>query len=63
MQPLVEYSSGEGSESAEEDTQANTSESRLPSHDSAVVAPRGLKRCFEHVEGQWATTVMILGTC
>lgn len=68
MQALVEYSSGEGSDSENSDVEEaqarNTTAPQHDSHDSTVVAaPRGLKRCFDHVEGQWAATVMILGVC
>jgi hypothetical protein len=63
MQALVEYSSGEGSDSsANVLLQSNTPAPQLPSEDATVEAGRrGQKRSFDHVEGQWAATVMVLG--
>ena len=67
MQRLVEYSSGEGSDSetsAVEATVPDTAARQQHSHEAAVAAAaRGKKRCFEHVDGQWAATLMILGAC
>lgn len=61
---LVEYSSGAETESSEEKPHENTP---LPSPEPSsqrsdgAAAPVGLKRKFNHVEGRWAATVMMMG--